>query len=68
MNCLLDKLKSTSDPNSFDENEKLFNFTQKATSRIGYISEEIDIPDEISKEKELQHTELENQLYLSDLR
>ena len=51
MNCLLD-------PNSFDKNEKLFNFAQKATSRIGYISEKIDIPYEISKEKELQQIEL----------
>ena len=51
VNCLLD-------PNSFDKNEKLFNFAQKATSRIGYISEKIDIPYEISKEKELQQIEL----------
>ena len=67
MNCLLDILKSTTDPNSFDENEKLFYFAQKATSRIGYISEEIDIPYEISKEKELQQIELENELYLSEM-
>ena len=58
VNCLLDILKSISDPNSFDKNEKLFNFAQKATSRIGYISEKIDIPYEISKEKELQQIEL----------
>ena len=31
VNCLLDILKSKSDPNSFDENEKLFYFAQKAT-------------------------------------
>ena len=58
VNCLLDILKSISDPNSFDKNEKLFNFAQKGTSRIGYISEKIDIPYEISKEKELQQIEL----------
>ena len=67
MNCLLYILKSTSDPNSFDENEKLFYFAQKATSRIGYISEEIDITYEISKEKKLQQMELENELYLSEM-
>ena len=59
----LDILKSTSDPNSFNENEKLFNFAQKATSRIGYTREEIDIPYKISKEKELQKMELEYELY-----
>ena len=67
VNCLLDILKSTSDPNSFDENEKLFYFTQKATSRIGCISKEIDIPYEISKEKELQQMVVENDLYLSEI-
>ena len=60
-------LKSTSDPNSFNENEKLFNFAQKATSRIGYTREEIDIPYKISKEKELQKMELEYELYLSEM-
>ena len=63
----LDILKSTSDPNSFNENEKLFNFAQKATSRIGYTREEIDIPYKISKEKELQKMELEYELYLSEM-
>ena len=43
VNCWLDILKSTSDPNSFDANEKLFYFAKRATSRIGYISENIDI-------------------------
>ena len=63
VNYLLDILKSTPDPNSFNENEKLFYFAQKATSRIGYTSAEIDIPYEISKEKELQQMELEHELY-----
>ena len=45
----------------------MFYFAQKATSRIGYISEEIDIPYEISREKELQQIELENELYLSEM-
>ena len=67
VNWLLDMLKSTSDPNSFDENEKLFYFSQKATSRIGYISEENDIPYEIFKEKDLQQMDLENELSLYEM-
>ena len=50
VNCLLDISKSTSNPNSFNENEK----AQKAP-RVGYICEGIDIWYQISKEKELQH-------------
>lgn len=45
-----------------DENEKLFYFAQKVTSRIGCISEEIDISNEIFKQKELKQIELENEL------
>ena len=33
VNCLLDILKTTSDPKKFDDNEKLFYFAQKAHSR-----------------------------------
>ena len=64
---MLHIFKSKSNPNSFNENEKLLYFAQKATSRIGYISKEIDIPYEISREKELQQMELENELYLSEM-
>ena len=44
------------------ENEKLFYFAQKVTSRIGCISEEINISNEIFKQKELKQIELENEL------
>ena len=55
---MLDILKSTSNSNSFDENEKLFYFTLNYFK--DWISEQTDIPYEISREKELQLMKFEN--------
>ena len=60
MNTLLDTPKSYHTETV--ENEKLFYFAQKVTSRIGCISEEINISNEIFKQKELKQIELENEL------
>ena len=41
-NFLVDLLKQSSKPESFDENEKQFYFAQLSSSREGYISDQID--------------------------
>ena len=57
VNQLLDILKKTSKPELFREDEKNFYYEQKKITRIGYLSEEIDL----DYEEMVENRQKENQ-------
>ena len=51
-NCLLDLLKITSNPENFEDEERLFYYAQKKRERIGTVSNEVDMDYEEQRAEE----------------
>ena len=60
-NCLLDLLKITSNPENFEDEERLFYYAQKKRERIGTVSNEVDMDYEEQRAEEETLKAFENE-------
>ena len=63
VNKLLDIKKQSSNPQDFNDNERLFYFAQQSMNRTGFISEDIDIQYETAKEDERKKRKNDEEQY-----